>query len=45
MRKKQKATFYCEVLDVIHAAIKGKMNLNNPKWPEDRKVYILFLTK
>lgn len=30
MRKKQRAIFYCEVVDVIHAAIERKMNLCNP---------------
>lgn len=30
MKKKQRAIFYCEAVDVIHTAIERKMNLNNP---------------
>lgn len=29
MRKKQRAIFYCEVVDEIHAAIERKVNLYN----------------
>lgn len=37
MRKKQRATFYHEGVDVIHAAIERTMDLNNPS---DRKTEI-----
>lgn len=42
MRKKQRATFYCEVVDVIHAAIKRKMNLNNPNGQRTESVISYF---
>lgn len=31
MKKKQRATFYCEVVDVTHAATKREVNLNNQR--------------
>lgn len=39
MGKKQRATFYCEAVDVIHAASERKMNLNNPN-DQRTEIYI-----